>query len=94
MDLLSNVNKKIRMKNNSYNGLTSCCVSIEMMKPSLRRRKIMLSFLFSTIFGMIFFGLVLLLGVAAMIFGIVKVIAWMVKEMRSAWTGKGKEGGN
>ena len=51
----------------------------------------MLSFLFSTIFGMIFFGLVLLLGVAAMIFGIVKVIAWVVKEMRSAWTGKGKE---
>lgn len=54
----------------------------------------MLSFLFSTIFGMIFFGLVLLLGVAAMIFGIVKVLAWMIREMRNAWSGKGKEGGN
>jgi hypothetical protein len=40
---------------------------------------------------MILFGLILLLGVAAMIFGIVKVLAWMIREMRSAWNGKGKE---
>lgn len=54
----------------------------------------MFSFLFCAALKLIFFGLVLLLGVAAMIFGIVKVLAWMVKEMRSAWNGKGKEGGN
>lgn len=52
----------------------------------------MFSFLFSTIFGLIFFGLVLMLGMAAIIFGVVKVIGWMIKEMRTAW--KGKEGGN
>lgn len=39
MNLLSNVNKKIRMKNNSYNGLTFCCVSIEMMKSIIKEEK-------------------------------------------------------
>lgn len=50
----------------------------------------MFSFLFSTIFGLIFFGLVLMLGMAAIIFGVVKVISWMIKEMRTAWKGKGE----
>lgn len=48
----------------------------------------MFSFLLVTALKLIFFGLVLLFGVAAMVFGLVKVIAWMIGEMRNAWKGK------